>query len=267
MTRDLGHVYDALLLSPTIRDDARSQSNLRVYRPRHLAMARFLTDRSESGRGVIADIGCHNGFFLRLAMEIGFRACIAVDAFPLAPERSFLADVENVRCLQRNFNEDGFLHGIEDLSVDVVSSTEVLEHLYHHPLAYLLECWRILKPGGLLLLTTPNPCTVANAWRLARGRPISWGGVAFATTPRQTADGAPIAVWDIHFREYAPPELQEIVTALPDAAILAQGFLATAADPASSTLKRVAKAVQWGLGFGHWRPVSATQYLVLQRSQ
>jgi len=40
-----------------------------------------------------------------------------------------------------------------DCTADVVVSTQVLEHV-PDPRAYLLECRRILKPGGLLVLTT-----------------------------------------------------------------------------------------------------------------
>jgi SAM-dependent methyltransferase len=40
-----------------------------------------------------------------------------------------------------------------DCTADVVVSTQVLEHV-PDPRAYLLECRRILKPGGMLILTT-----------------------------------------------------------------------------------------------------------------
>lgn len=40
-----------------------------------------------------------------------------------------------------------------DLSYDIVLSTQVLEHV-KHPHLYLNECKRLLRPGGLLLLTT-----------------------------------------------------------------------------------------------------------------
>jgi len=42
---------------------------------------------------------------------------------------------------------------VEDASVDVVLSTQVLEHV-SDPQAYLAECTRVLRPGGQLLLST-----------------------------------------------------------------------------------------------------------------
>lgn len=42
---------------------------------------------------------------------------------------------------------------LADASVDVVLSSQVLEHV-ESPAAYLAECRRILRPGGLLILST-----------------------------------------------------------------------------------------------------------------
>ena len=42
---------------------------------------------------------------------------------------------------------------VADASCDVVVSTQVLEHV-EHPDTYLSECFRVLRPGGRLLLTT-----------------------------------------------------------------------------------------------------------------
>lgn len=47
---------------------------------------------------------------------------------------------------------DGMTHQ-EDSSYSAVLSTQVLEHI-GNPAAYLQECFRILKPGGTLILTT-----------------------------------------------------------------------------------------------------------------
>jgi 2-polyprenyl-3-methyl-5-hydroxy-6-metoxy-1,4-benzoquinol methylase len=40
-------------------------------------------------------------------------------------------------------------------SIDVVTSFEVLEHLFS-PREFMRQCWRLLAPGGLLILTCPN---------------------------------------------------------------------------------------------------------------
>ena len=47
---------------------------------------------------------------------------------------------------------------IEDSSVDVVVNFQVIEHLWDQ-LQFLLECVRVLRPGGELLISTPNRMT------------------------------------------------------------------------------------------------------------
>lgn len=47
-------------------------------------------------------------------------------------------------------------------SFDVITMSQAIEHLYD-PLATLRECLRILKPGGLLVMTTPNALSLGAA--------------------------------------------------------------------------------------------------------
>ncbi|MGW4590464.1 class I SAM-dependent methyltransferase [Amycolatopsis thermoflava] len=47
---------------------------------------------------------------------------------------------------------------LRDGSVDVVANFQVIEHLWDQG-AFLAECLRVLRPGGRLLVTTPNRIT------------------------------------------------------------------------------------------------------------
>ncbi|WP_201265075.1 class I SAM-dependent methyltransferase [Rhodococcus sp. P1Y] len=47
---------------------------------------------------------------------------------------------------------------LEDASVDVVVNFQVIEHLWDQG-QFLDECFRVLKPGGVLLISTPNRIT------------------------------------------------------------------------------------------------------------
>ena len=220
----------------------------------------------EGARDSIADIGCQNGFFLRFASELGFKRLVAVDYFALDDHRSFLTGLAGVQFLKANFNEDNFLRPLNDESLDVVVSTEVFEHIYHHPLGYLRECWRVLRRGGILLLSTPNPTTFANAARLALGKEISWGSLKFAETPKVGPEGMPVAVWDIHFREYTQQVLCEIVGRLDGAQILEKGFLANGPSSTESVLKRFAISIASGVSIlSNWRPLCATQSMIVKR--
>jgi SAM-dependent methyltransferase len=72
----------------------------------------------------------------------------------------------------RQFNIEGGLFPFEDQRFDVVLCCEIIEHLLHDPLRVLVEIKRVLKPGGRLLITTPNVARLENIVRLAGGKNI-----------------------------------------------------------------------------------------------
>jgi SAM-dependent methyltransferase len=47
---------------------------------------------------------------------------------------------------------------LADAAVDVVVSLQVVEHLWNQP-GFFAECARVLRPGGRLLVSTPNRIT------------------------------------------------------------------------------------------------------------
>jgi 2-polyprenyl-3-methyl-5-hydroxy-6-metoxy-1,4-benzoquinol methylase len=90
---------------------------------------------------------------------------------------------------------------LDDASFDIVVMTEVLEHLRDYPLLALREVRRILRPGGLLVLTTPNAASLQRRARLLAGRSVH-------TPLSDWMFGLPHAR---HAREYTAQELQELV--------------------------------------------------------
>jgi len=98
---------------------------------------------------------------------------------------------------------------IEDSKADAIVLTEVIEHLYVDPLHALLEANRVLKPGGVLLISTPNLLSLRNRMNFLRGemaRVIQPPFLAFLQKSRLGHIG--------HVRLYAPSELQEMLSAL-----------------------------------------------------
>jgi SAM-dependent methyltransferase len=87
---------------------------------------------------------------------------------------------------------------VEDNSFDFIFCLEVIEHLT--VTSYLIEeMYRLLKPGGYLIVTTPNLSRLGNRIKLMFGRSI----LELATKEVLEEAGG----WRLHFREYTMSEL------------------------------------------------------------
>jgi len=95
---------------------------------------------------------------------------------------------------------------------DAVVMTEVFEHLREYPLQSLVECRRILRPGGRLFFTTPNAAYVLNRARALKG-------LSTATSVDDWMYGVPYAR---HAREYTFAEVQQMMSAAGFDVILAE---------------------------------------------
>jgi 2-polyprenyl-3-methyl-5-hydroxy-6-metoxy-1,4-benzoquinol methylase len=98
----------------------------------------------------VLDAGCGDGRFAELLVSAGAHV-IAVDAAQgaLARARGRVPDAQLLQWL------DGAPLDVPSESVDLVWAGEVLEHVGDGE-AWLAELHRVLRPGGRLLLTTPN---------------------------------------------------------------------------------------------------------------
>ena len=87
-------------------------------------------------------------------------------------------------------------------SFDQVVCMEVIEHLCVDPMFMLAEINRVLKPGGRLLLTTPNITSLASVYLQIWGQHPAIG--------RQTYGPG---ITDRHNREYTPGEIRTMLAA------------------------------------------------------
>jgi len=109
------------------------------------------------GNGRLLDVGTGFGFFLAEMKNRGW-------------------EVAGVEISQKALDYAGNVLGLTihpgplervvfpDHQFDAVTGFYVIEHL-SHPMAFLKECHRILKPGGLLLLRYPNTTPIKNLLR------------------------------------------------------------------------------------------------------
>lgn len=71
-----------------------------------------------------------------------------------------------------HFSVESELFPFSEGVFDVVLLCEIIEHLQNDPVAVLTEIHRVLKPGGALVLTTPNVNRLENVTRMVAGANI-----------------------------------------------------------------------------------------------
>ena len=92
-----------------------------------------------------------------------------------------------------------------EASFDRIVATEILEHLAV-PGLFLSECWRVLRPGGVLYLTTPNVVDLRGRAQAVLGRSPQSHLFGIGRTLRMNE-------W-VHRREYASDEVGRLLEAV-----------------------------------------------------
>ena len=140
----------------------------------------------------------------------------------------------------RDLSAAGSLAQVPDGSVDVVLFCEILEHITFNPIPLWREVHRILRPGGRIVVTTPNYYHAhGRAWN--RHRVLArMGGGAYVEEILQCNTTAP------HWKEYAMREVQRYFRLLsPDFRIHAAHYeLGHYPIPSATLRDRVLAALQ-----------------------
>ncbi|MHC5018764.1 MAG: class I SAM-dependent methyltransferase, partial [Planctomycetota bacterium] len=145
------HHHDYLPASPEAVAAWRRMMD--VVRARSVAMIRARI----APPARVLDVGCGFGFFLDAMRGAGYTPVgLEVGAPGLAECRRLELDV------RPSLLEEA---GLEPASFDVVTAFYVIEHVYD-PAAFVRDCARLLRPGGLLLLRWPHSTPLV---RLTRG--------------------------------------------------------------------------------------------------
>lgn len=119
-----------------------------AFRVQLAELARFVDGDGKR----LLDVGTGKGYLLDVAAELGFDChAVEISAYSAAaaekkfPERVFTGTLAEARYAEASF--------------DIVTVTDVLEHVAD-PHALVAEIGRVLKPGGLLFVITPD----AGSW-------------------------------------------------------------------------------------------------------
>jgi SAM-dependent methyltransferase len=94
----------------------------------------------------ILDLGCGSGALLERLAGLGYRQLTGVDIRPPASTAAIHYEQADL---------DLFRLDVAEGSFDLALAVEVIEHI-ENPGLFLAELARLLKPGGLVLFTTPN---------------------------------------------------------------------------------------------------------------
>ena len=116
----------------------------------------------EIGRLEILDYGCGNGWLTKYLAPFG-----RITGIDLSDEG--IRQASEMYPGHRFIRAAYFDHFAESESFDAVVSQEVIEHIsYEEQADYLSECHRLLRPGGQLVITTPNKPAVKAKFRAAK---------------------------------------------------------------------------------------------------
>jgi 2-polyprenyl-3-methyl-5-hydroxy-6-metoxy-1,4-benzoquinol methylase len=104
-------------------------------------------------QGRLLDVGCGSGDWLALMMGLGWRGVgLDFDENAVKVGRTRGLDVTCGALEQQNYADNSF---------DAVALSHVIEHV-PDPVQTLAECRRILKPGGKLVVVTPNTSSLSH---------------------------------------------------------------------------------------------------------
>jgi len=150
---------------------------------------RFLLTRELALKGSpknILDVGCSDGLFLSL-----FNDNIEKYGVDLIEPHN---EQKNINYKKHDISI-GFPY--ENSTFDVVTSSEVIEHIAD-TVFFLKECFRVLKPGGRVVISTPN----LHYWRNA----IEWlkGNQFFYVDYHNEQEG--------HVRYFCPKTMRELTS-------------------------------------------------------
>lgn len=145
---------DYILFSQAIEDEPSALRRLDRAYGLHKRCREVIRRAGPSGR--ILDVGCATGIFLNGMQQRGWQA-VGIEPSHFAAEyarKRFGLEVVEGFLEDTNFAAESF---------DAVSLWDVLEHVYS-PAETLAEIARLLKPGGWLVMSLPNPESWERAW-------------------------------------------------------------------------------------------------------
>ena len=161
---------------------------------------RIVEELELTEREKVLEVGCGNGYYLNLLNKLGFNLTLVGidnDELALKDARKFIRNGE-VKLILADANK----LPLEENSFDKVIISEVIEHVESEQ-KVLSEIYRVLKPGGIMVLTT---CNI--------DYPFLWDPANFCLQrlfKTHIKSGFWAGIWNQHLRLYKINTLNELI--------------------------------------------------------
>jgi hypothetical protein len=165
----------------------------------HLCRIFNILNTVEEMSGPTLDVGSEGASFFRPIRK--YRSDLLPYLCTDLDDRDRVIDGEVIKRYQFECDKD--LLPIDSQSIGLVLFCDVIEHLLVDPVWTLLEFNRVLKQGGILLVSTPNVSCISRAIRALQGH-----------TPCDESQYTPTFIGGRHNREWTPSELQNCLNNL-----------------------------------------------------
>ena len=143
----------------------------------------------------VLDIGCYPPYLLDFSTKQNF------DTYGICSRHE---TVNHPQVSILNVDNDSLPY--KDDQFDLIVMSEVLEHLTGDPVNIFSEIYRVLKPGGYFLLTTPNVLRIQNVISLLIGKNIYFDLDQLKNSSQKLG-----TIYFRHNREYSKNELSVLL--------------------------------------------------------
>ena len=190
----------ARILDGISPNDAEDRSYVESHLIRYVETYRVLRRHVRGGRAL--DVGSYGTLVPMLVKDFQLEQVVCTDTGPPGRphekcEATLHSTGESISYERHFFDVERDTFPFPDASFDVVLFTEILEHLAVDPMHAMSEINRVLVPGGIVVITTPNVAGIRSIMDLLRGfHPFN-----YSTYDRGGSHNR-------HNREYAPREVK-----------------------------------------------------------
>jgi 2-polyprenyl-3-methyl-5-hydroxy-6-metoxy-1,4-benzoquinol methylase len=170
----------------------------------------------ELSKARILDIGCSKADILLAMQKLGLGNLTGLNLFPFNLQwlsdnlycEQYFGDVAGkIKYIVCDVDSEGL--PLKDSSYDVVLLMDIIEHL-HDPERVLLECHRVLSPGGLIAISTVNGASLRNRVFAFLGRSIYYPLDEWLGSSQRINNGS-FRRFIGHVREYTMSEIDSMM--------------------------------------------------------